>query len=245
MQTRYWQLDALIGGFSPGELVILGGKTGTGRSSFAYDTALYAARQGEAAVIYSFETTRERVMLRLTSALTSVPLSAMLTDGASKQEWIRIIHSVSNPVWSRLYIFGSVNLTVNQMQEHVRQISQVRTKDGKNPVALVVVDSLRLMGPVSPASEEQCRRDLAANIVQLKQMARNLRVSVLLVGELHPRVYDAQGRPPALSDLQPPEVAEGYADKILLLHRDVSADGSGYEGIPKVVVAKQLSGATG
>jgi replicative DNA helicase len=205
MQTGYRHLDALIGEFSPGELVILGGKSGTGRSSFAYDTALYAARHGEAVAIYSFETTRERVLLRLTSALNSVPLSAMLTDEASKQEWIKIIHSASNPVWSRLYVSGSVNLTVGQMQEHVRQLSEVRARDGKAPVSLVVVDSLRLMGTVSPAPEEQRRRELAANIVRLKQMARDLRVSILLVGELHPRAYDAQSEPPALSDLEPPE----------------------------------------
>jgi replicative DNA helicase len=244
MQTGYQDLDALIGEFSPGDLVILGGRSGTGRSSFALDTALYTARHGEAVAIFSYETTRERVKLRLTSSLTSVPLSRMLTGDVSKQEWLKLIHSSDHPVWSRLAIVGSANLTVGQMGECVRRLSIERMRKGKSPVVLVVVDPLRLMGPALPMSEEQRRHDLGVKIVQLKQMARDLHVSVLLVGELNPGVNDDLSEPPALSDLEPPGVAESYADKILLLHRNMKDDGSGYEGAPEVV-AKQRSGRTG
>jgi replicative DNA helicase len=245
MRTGYRDLDALIGEFSPGDLVIVGGRSGTGRSAFTLDTALYAARQGEMAVIYSFDTNLVRVWLHLASMLTTVPLSRILAGDLTKEERFRLIRSENHPVWSRLRIAGSANTTVAGIRERVGHLSRDRARKGMYPVSLVVVDRLRLMGSVLPVSEEARRLELGANIVQLKQMARDLRVTVLLVNDLHPSAYDEPSEPPVLSDLEPPEVAESYADKILLLHRGVSADGSGSEGTLEVIVAKQRNGRTG
>lgn len=238
-------MDALIGEFSPGDLAIVGGRSGTGRSAFALETALYAARQGEMAVIFSFDTTLARVKLQLASMLTTVPLSRILARDISKEERFKLIRSEKHPVWSRLVIEGSANATVARIRERVGQLSRNRARKGMYPVSLVVVDRLRLMGSALPVSEEERRVELGANVVQLKQMARDLHVSVLLVSDLHPSAYDDQSEPPALSDLEPPEVAESYADKILLLHRNVSTDGSGTEGTLEVIVARQRNGPTG
>ncbi len=245
MRTGYRHLDAQIGETTSGEVVILGGRTGTGRSSLALDIALYAAQRGEAVAFFSFETKEARVMRQVASKLSSVPLSDTRTGDATCLQWIRIGHSASSPIWSRLHVTGSANLTVTQIRDRVREISADRESKGENRVSLVVVDPLRLMGPVSPLSEAQRRHHLAENVVQFKQMARELSLAVLLVSDVHLRAYDAIDKPPELSDLEPLEVVESYADKVLLLHRDVSSNGSDYQGEPQVIIAKRRKGATG
>ncbi len=246
MQTGFQDLDSLIGGFSPGDLVLLGGKTGTGKSTFTLNTALYAAQHGEAVAIFSFETTCERVMQRLTSTLTSVPLSAILNGSVSKRHWPELFLSARNAIWSRLYIVGSANLTVREMRDRLRQISRDRARAGKNPLSLIVVDPLQMMLPGTSVPEEQRRRRLGAIIILLKRMARDLRVPVLLVGQLDRQVNDQYGKPPVLSDLEVSEVAESYADKILFLHRDVySTPRSDGNDTAEVIVAKQRLGPTG
>ena len=245
MLTGYRDLDALIGGFAPGDLVLLGGKTGTGKSAFALNVARYAAQHGEAAAIFSFETTHERVKDRLTSTLTSVPLWDMLGGNLSRQASLRLIRNTSSPIWSRLYIVGSANLTVGEMRDRVQQISRDRARAGRTSLSLVVADPLQLMVPATGVPGERRPRQLAATIIQLKRMARDLRVSVLLVAQLGRHGDDRHGEPPRLSDLEVPEVAESYADKTLLLHRDAYSTPSSDEGIAEIIVAKQRNGPTG
>jgi replicative DNA helicase len=246
MQTGFRDLDSRTGGFSPGDLVVLGGESGADRSAFALNVALYVARHGEAAAIFDYATTTERVRQQLTSALTGVPLWAMLGGNVRREDWPKLFSSAHNPIWSRLTIEGSANVTVVQMRDRVRQLSEMQARHGDSHLSLVVAQPLRLMGPATPVAEQLRRRQLATNVIELKRLARDLRVTVLLVGGLDHGFDERRGHPPVLSDLEVPEIAESYADHVLLLHPDARSEGGpGDHGIAEIVVAKTRHGVTG
>ncbi len=246
MYTGFRDLDSLIGGLVVGDLSVVGGRSGSGRTAFALNVALYAARHGEGVAIFSYDTTWERVVQRLTSALTSIPLRDLLGATVSRQDWPRLMDSRRNPVWSRLHICGSANLQVGQIRDSVRQISKSRLQDGRSPLSLVVVGPLRLMGSVAPTTEGERRRHLTSTVRLLKRMARELRVPVLLIGGLDLDLGDRHAEPPVLSDLEQSEVVQRHADKILLLHRRTSSvSDSGDDDVAEVEVAWQRNGPTG
>jgi replicative DNA helicase len=246
MQTGFRDLDSRTGGFSPGDLVVLGGESGADRSAFALNVALYVAWHGEAAAIFDYATTTERVRQQLTSALTGVPLWAMLGGNVRREDWPKLFSSAHNPIWSRLTIEGSANVTVVQMRDRVRQLSEMQARHGNSHLSLVVAQPLRLMGAATPVAEQLRRRQLATNVIELKRLARDLRVTVLLVGGLDHRFDERRGHPPVLSDLEVPEIAESYADHVLLLNLDARSEGGpGDHGIAEIVVAKTRHGVTG
>lgn len=245
MTTGFPDLDSLIGGFFPGDLVLLGSAEETSRSAFASNVALYAAQHHEAAAIFSYETTTERVLHRLTSTLTSIPFWDIIRGNLTKRDQFNIIHSGYNPVWSRLYVVGSADLTVREIQNSVEQVSKDRTRYGHKPLSLVVVDPLQLMVPAMGASEKLRSRRLAETIIQLKSMARNLRVSVLLVSELDRSIKERHCKQPELSDLEVREIANTYADKILLLHHDEDLASGSNQALAEIVVVHQRSGPIG
>jgi replicative DNA helicase len=246
MQSGFRDLDSRMGGFSPGDLVVLGSESGTDRSAFALNVALYVARHGEAVAIFDYGTTTERVKQQLTSTLTGVPLWAMLGGKPRKEDWPDLFSSAHNPVWSRLLVEGSANLTVVQMRDRVRQLSETQARYGASPVSLVVAQPLRLMGSARPVDELERRRQLATNVIELKRLARDLRVPVLLVVGIDHRLDERREHPPTLSDLEVPEVVQSYADHVLLLNPAArSGGGHNDKGITEIVVAKTRDGLTG
>jgi replicative DNA helicase len=232
MGTGFGDLDALIGGFYPGDLVVVGGGSGTGKSAFTQNVALQVARQGGTAAIFSFEATQRRVMQRLISSLTGVPLATIVRNELTEQHWRPLLLAHRNPLWTRLCVVGSANLRVGEVRHRVQRMSAERGRGGGSPLSLVVADCLQLMVP-APVTREERHLLLATTLVQLKRMARDLRVPVLLVGQLDRGARDLRRRPPVVSDLEGSEVVESYADTVLLLRREEDRDTA------EIIVAKQ------
>lgn len=74
MLTGFRDLDHAIGGFSPGEIVFVSGETMMGKTSLALNISLHEARRGGASAIFSLAMDKGRVLQRLISAATGVPI---------------------------------------------------------------------------------------------------------------------------------------------------------------------------
>lgn len=212
-------MDILIGGFFPGQLVVLGGASGTGKSALAQNVALYAARHRNGTAILSFETTERRVKQRLISILTGVPLTLIVQNEWNERHWRPLLDAHRNPLWNRLHVVGSASLKVGEARNEVQRVSTERGLNGLSPLSLIVVDYLQLMAP-APLTEEERRLHLATTLVQLKHMAQDFNVPVLLVAQLDPATRNLSGKPPLVSDLEVSAVVQSYADTVLLLHRE-------------------------
>jgi len=246
MLTGFRDLDSLMGGYFPGELVLIDGEAGVGKSAFVLNTALQAAQHNQATAIFDYETSQERIRQRVTSMLTSVPVHSMAGGEVGKQDWPELFLSARNTALSRLHVQGSANLAPAQMQARVRATSEVRVRDGKDPLSLVVADPLRLMGPSAPAaSEEQRWRQLARIVVQLKKLARNLRIPVLLVGTLDRDDHQQGGERSESSQLDALQVARDSVDKVLVLRTRDEAGSPEKTRMVEIVLAKHRGGLTG
>jgi replicative DNA helicase len=246
MVTGFRDLDSLIGGYFAGELVLIDGEPGVGKSAFALNTALQAAQHNQAAAIFNYQASEEQVLRQLMSMLTSVPVYAMASGQLNREDWPELFLNVRNPVLSRLHILGSANLTPEQMEAYVRGTSEVRVRQGKDPLSLVVADPLRLMGSATPAaSEDQRRRQLATVVLRLKKLARNLHVPVLLVGTLDGTDHRSRGEPSISSELDALQAARNSIDKVLFLRTGDEAGSPEETGKAEIVVAKHRGGPTG
>lgn len=242
VQTGFGELDVMTGGLRPGQLVILAGRTGMGKTAMALNVTLSAAKGGLQVVFFSLEMSSIDLGERLLSIDSRVSLHKMRGGYLAAGQRERIVESAGSV--SRLPI-----LVLDDAMQSVRRIgAYCRRVKRKGILGLVVVDYLQL---VEPSDRRIPRQEQVAAITRaLKAMAKDLSVPVLCLAQLNRQVEQTQGNRPKLSQLRESGSIEQDSDLVLFIHRDEYYLPPGdkkddAKGKANLIVAKQRNGPTG
>ncbi|HEX6925441.1 MAG TPA: replicative DNA helicase [Longimicrobiaceae bacterium] len=240
--TGFRDVDRMTFGFAPGDLVVIAGATGMGKTSYALQTAVSAARSGYPVAIFSLEMTRDELIWRMLCAEGMIDASKYRRDGPGgypDSTWR--IERVSMEL-KDLPIY--VDDTSAVPLSHVR--SRCRRMKAKHGLGLVVIDHLQIM-----RAEGETRAQALAEVTGgCKALAKDLGVPVVLLSQLS-RFKDRADKRPTLSDLRESGAIEQDANTVLLLHRPeyyfgpTSKQGDNLVGKAECIIAKQRNGATG
>ncbi|MGI6264974.1 MAG: replicative DNA helicase [Acutalibacteraceae bacterium] len=203
-------LDRLTTGLNRSDLIIVGARPGVGKTSFALNLARNVAlKQHRPVAFFNLEMSKEQIVNRLLSAEARVTSSKLRTGQLSPEEWGRIADAAAVLCNIPLYIDDTAGITVPEIKARVR-----RQKD----IDFVVVDYLGLLQ--SAKRTENRVQEVSQITRDLKMMAKDLGIPVLVCAQLS-RANEKQGnRKPALSDLRESGSIEQDADQVLFLHRD-------------------------
>ena len=226
-------LDKLLGGgLRRGDLIVLGGDVGSGKSALALAVALRVAQQRRSTLFYSGEMIVERILeraLAIEGRARIDDLRCGTLDEATRAgvgaAAIRLRDEL--PVIERVPAGG-----VAAIAEEVQAVRAVE---------LVVVDGLEALLPgVRAGTEEE-----GVAVRALKQLALDAKVAVLLTTPL-PRLAERDDRRPLLDDFGAEGAVKERADVVLGLFREGMYDGArGIEGATELMVRKNRNGATG
>ena len=226
-------LDKLLGGgLRRGDLIVLGGDVGSGKSALALAVALRVAQQRRSTLFYSGEMIVERILeraLAIEGRARIDDLRCGTLDEATRAgvgaAAIRLRDEL--PVIERVPAGG-----VAAIAEEVQAVRAVE---------LVVVDGLEALLPgVRAGTEEE-----GVAVRALKQLALDSKVAVLLTTPL-PRLAERDDRRPLLDDFGAEGAVKERADVVLGLFREGMYDGArGIEGATELMVRKNRNGATG
>lgn len=166
VRTGIVELDALTGGLRPGELVVIAGLTGAGKTMLALDIARHAAIEQERPVLlFSLELSSGEIGARLLSAESGVPLDDLRSGRVDPRAWTAIAGARMRVRERSLLIDDRTTLSVDDMRLAGHQMMN------RGGVKLIVVDHVQLLQ--DPAVSRQ-----------LKMLARELRVPVVAVSQL-------------------------------------------------------------
>ena len=226
-------LDKLLGGgLRRGDLVVLGGDVGSGKSALALAIALRVAQQRRSALFYSGEMLVERVLERALAIEGRTRIDDLrrgtldeVTRAGVGAAAIRLRDEL--PVVERMPAGGVTAIA--------DEVTAVRGVD------LVLVDGLSSLLPGVRATVEE----EATAVRSLKQLALDARVAVLLTTSL-PHLAARDDRRPLLDDFGANGAVKERADVVLSLFREGMYDSArGIEGATELLVRKNRNGGTG
>jgi replicative DNA helicase len=240
LPTGFLDLDAITGGWKPGQLVVIAGRPGLGKTALAVDMARNASvKCGQTSVIFSLEMTEAELWDRIIAAEARVRGRDMKTPGAlTLADYDRILDAHDRiDAGGALIIDDTPTMTVTQMRAKARRIK------ARHGLGLIVVDYLQLM--TSGRRVESRQVEVSEFSRQLKILAKELEVPVLALSQLNRGPEQRQDKRPLLSDLRESGSLEQDADVVLLIHRpEVYEDDSPRSGEADLILAKHRGGPT-
>lgn len=239
VSTGLADLDRVLTGLRAGNLVLVAGRPGMGKSTLALDVARDAAlRQGVSTLFVSLEMSKTEVVKRLVSAEASVNLGRLVSSSLESSDWDRVARVTSAVSGAPLFIDEPAGLSPQAL------LAKCRRMVAAHGVGLVVVDYLQLMTGARSESRQQEVSDMSR---ALKQMARSLNVPVVALSQLNRGVEERTDKRPMLSDLRESGSLEQDADVVVLVHRPevYDPDDVALAGWADLIVAKHRNGRTG
>jgi replicative DNA helicase len=242
-KTGFQDLDSLIGGFLPGEFVVIGGRPAMGKSTFLVDVSLNISKTVPLLFV-TLDFSGEQLTTRFIASLSNVPAHRFLQKTMSAAEWERIDATEKKLADRQLFVLDSRNNGITAIKAHCEK--QIR----ENGVKVIVVDFLQLI------SSYQSRHNRADEVGfvsrELKNIAKEHNVCIIVSSSLNRGLVHrgGEGRP-QLSDLRESGTIEQDADKVIFLYRPeyykIIEDerGNSLSGIVEFMVAKNRNGVTG
>lgn len=237
ISTGIIDLDRLLGGWAPGQLVIPAGRPGAGKSVLAANWALAAAEAGHPVLMFTMEMTKREVNQRLWSNVGRIPLHLFKEARFDDLEWKRLANARDHVRSLPIFIDDKSN-TVAAIQGHARRLTQQHGKPG-----LIIVDYLQRLNFPNTRDRHDLQVGQAAK--DLKTLARDLDTTVVAVCQLNRGVEHRTNKVPQLSDLRDSGQLEQEADVVVLIDRgDYYDKESARSGEADLIVAKHRGGPT-
>ena len=239
VRTGFSDLDRVLVQLGPADLVLVGARPGMGKTSFAMNIAVNAAKStGKAVCVFSLEMSGEQLVNRMLSSEAMVDSHALRTGEIRPEDWQRLADASAMLAGCNLLIDDTSGVTVTDMKAKLRRVKNL---------GLVVVDYLQLMqASKNIESRVQEVADISRN---LKIMAKELSVPVICCAQLSRGPEQRESKKPMLSDLRDSGAIEQDADIVLFLYRDEyykdvkGAKANVEVNTAEVIIAKNRHGA--
>jgi replicative DNA helicase len=237
--TGFIDLDRLLGGMQPSDLLIIAGRPGQGKSGFCISAARNASQLHKKHVaLFSLEMSNEQLVQRLIAQETSIDSQRLRLANLHDDEWPIFTQAVSALSDTHIYLDDTPAITPLQLRTKCRRLHMEIGLD------LIIVDYLQLMsGDTRIDNRVQEVSYISRN---LKALARELNVPLLAAAQLSRAVESRRPPRPILSDLRESGSLEQDADIVMFIYRpDQYEEDTLKQNIAEIIVAKHRNGPVG
>lgn len=249
--SGFTKLDEMTSGWQRGELIIIAGYPGMGKTSFALSVAKNTAVDQRIPVaFFSLEMTNVKMVNRLISNTCEIEGKKVVNGQLDNAEWNRLDMNIKKLDVAPLFIDDTPGLSVFELKTKARQL--VREKK----VEVIIIDYLQLMkadGVIFGNRQEE----VSAISHSLKSLAKELDIPVLALSQLNlpveqqGNINKADRNRPRLSDIRESRAIEQDADLVLFVHRPEyyhnchDENGNDLKDMAQIIIAKNIKGTIG
>ncbi len=237
--TGFIDLDKLLGGLQPSDLIVVAGRPGMGKTSLVISMAEnMAVKHNLSVAFFSLEMSRDQVAQRLLANHTGIDSQRLRLGHLSEAEFERLSRAVG--ILSEAPIF----IDDTPVPSPVEISTKARRLHAEQGLFAIIIDYLQLM----QAGQRMENRVQEISFIsrRLKALARELDVPVIACSQLSRAVESRPDKVPILSDLRESGSIEQDADVVLFVYREEMYDrDTPLRNIADLIVAKHRHGPTG
>jgi replicative DNA helicase len=240
LPTGYRDLDGLLGGLQPSDLIYLAARPRVGKTSFQLCLARNLAMAGKHVYIASLEMSRAQLVQRLLSAATGIDLHRLRTAQLRAAELEQLVQAMGQ--------LSNLPITIDDMPGQSAAALRARAyrTHAQYPIDALMVDYVQLMAPTRRSRQSNLVEELSETSQGLKNLARGLDIPVIAASQLSRAVEGRATHVPLLSDLRGSGSLEQDADIVAFLHREELYDPeTDKKGIAELIIAKHRNGPEG
>ncbi|WP_141520419.1 replicative DNA helicase [Bacillus pseudomycoides] len=243
IETGFSALNKMTCGLQEGDFVVVGARPSMGKTAFALNIALHAAKSGTAVGLFSLEMSNKQLLKRMVSCLGEVSGKRLKNPKHrfTIEDWGTTSRAFAEIGDLPLEIYDKAGVTTQEIWVQVRKLKR-KYVDKK---LLVIVDYLQLITGDSKYRGNRFQ-EMSEISRKLKLMARDLNVCVIALSQLSRGVESRQDKRPLLSDLRETGQIEQDADVIMLMYRDDYYDKeTENKDVTEIQIAKHRNGPIG
>jgi replicative DNA helicase len=233
--THFKALDEKLGGLRNGELYIIAGRPGSGKSTFALNMAQNIAKDKEKVLFFSLEMPSQMLIEKCVASLSGVNLNWFKEGGKSDDsKWGIVSECMKSVSESGLIMDDNGYQTVQSITVKAKKMGGAD---------IIFCDYLQLMtGKGNNRTEE-----IGGISRELKALAKNLDCPVVALSQLNRGVESRTDRRPMMSDLRDSGEVEQNATAIMMLYRDeyYYPDYEFNKNVAEINIVKYRYGVTG
>ncbi|MBI3676743.1 MAG: replicative DNA helicase [Proteobacteria bacterium] len=223
--SGFADIDSLLGGLQPSDLIILAGRPGMGKTSLATNMAFHAARfysqdveagvdvpRGAPVLFFSLEMAAQQLSARILSEQTEIDMWKIRNGKFSENEWEKFVLTMQELTTLPLYIDDTGGISIAQIAARARRMKR------EKKIGVVIIDHIQLVAPSRRA--ENRVQEITEISKGLKVLAKELDVPVIALSQLSRGVDARDDKRPVLSDLRESGSIEQDADVVMFVYRE-------------------------
>jgi len=236
VETGFTDIDNLLSGMQPSNLLILAARPGTGKTAFVINASMFAAAKKNPIAIFSLEMSKEELVDRLLVCKSEIDAWKLKTGRLNEQDFEKLSLAMGELAEYPIFIDDTPGISVAEIRTKARRLHL------EHGLKMIVVDYLQL---ANAGKRFENRNQEVSYISQsMKNLARELRIPVLACSQLSRAVEHRGGdKKPQLADLRESGAIEQDADVVMFLYNPEEILTP--QRIIRVLVAKHRNGATG
>jgi len=238
LPTGFKDLDKLMSGLQPSDLVLIAARPSMGKTAFVLNIAQHVAiKEKQPVAFFSLEMSKEQLVQRMLCAEAPIDAQRLRNGDLEENDWKKLVIAADRLSSAPIYIDDTAGISVVEMRAKARRLKI------EHGLKLIVIDYLQLMQGGTSGKGENRQQEISEISRFLKSLARELDVPVLALSQLSRQVESRQVKRPMLSDLRESGSLEQDADIVTFLYREDYYDpDTEKKNITEVIVAKHRNG---
>ena len=246
--TGFKKIDDIISGLQGGNLITIAGRPAMGKTSLALSIVKNVTIEHKIPTLYfSLEMNSASLVNRIIVNVCSIAAHRIQSGKLLPEEWEALNNNMPKIAESPLYLDDSARLSISDLSKAARNCV---TDKG---IRLIIIDYFQLIQTQNRSNRSR-HDELAELMHELKILARELDVPIIMLSQLNRAIEDRSGleeNRPKLSDLRECGAIEDDSDIVMFVHRPeyyhIFHDFEGHDmrGVAQIIIAKNRMGSTG
>ena len=220
--TGLAEIDKMMGGLQPSDLIVLAGRPGMGKTALATNMAFNAAtaylrkngKEGAVVGFFSMEMSSDQLAVRILSEVAEIASEKIRKGDMKRADFPRVVEAANLIRQTPFFVDDTAGVSISTLRTRALRLKR------QHNLGMLVVDYIQLMSAGGSKKTDNRVQEISEITRGLKILAKDLSIPVIALSQLSRQVENREDKRPQLSDLRESGSIEQDADVVMFVYRE-------------------------